>query len=139
VKTQPGLLFQRHFETLKDIPFSQTWLKEQVYYDGVHKELHIPIGEVYRSYDNINQKRLILIGTRFGIVVVYDRHKDQSDNGVYYINLPHCHNRVFQVLFFASAVSFNQMKLLLGNWNEDTQEANIGRTIEEMAFEFTKE
>lgn len=139
VKTQPGSLFNYHYKRLEEIPFSEKWLKDHKYYDEVHKELIVNIGEVKKSFDFVNQKRLIMVGTRFGIVVVYDRHSDQSDDGVYYLNLPHCHNRVFQVLFYSPVVSFTQMKLLLGGWNEQSEEANLGRTIEEMAFEFVKE
>lgn len=138
----PGKLFTSRFRELslnnRFIEFKDDWLKDGVYYDNIHQHLKLKVGEMYGSYDHLNSKRLIIIGTIFGLVVVYDRHSDQSENGSYKINLANCHNKVFHVLFYGAGISFMQMKLLIGDFTDGFTK-NIGYTLNEMAEVFVVE
>ena len=82
----PGKIFQRIFQQIQnEIPFDPSWANGTGYLDGAVSHT-LPPGKMAKTIDNYD-RRVILIGTRFGTVVVFDRYQGQTDGGVY-VSLP---------------------------------------------------
>jgi hypothetical protein len=137
-ETQPGKIFSARYISLPFIEFDESWLKENIYYDNIHQNIKLKSGEMVASYDEKNNKRLIIIGTMFGLIVVYDRYANQTNNGSYRYNVENCQNKIFHVILSGGGISTMQMNLLLGKKFDSTNK-NIGHVLEEMASTFIKE
>ena len=130
-----GRIFQRTFNTaeVKEIPFNEGWCNGTGYFDKAVKGQEAPvltIGEMVRSRDGFG-RRLIIIGTRFGNVVVFDRFTDQIDNGVWVVNHPSC--EMIKMMVDNGAVGERDMITLLGSWGN--LKNNIGFEIEKISKE----
>ena len=121
---------ERYNEISKEIPFDPKWANGTGYYDYAVKMVKLEPGEMAKSFDTGTARRIILIGTRFGTVVVFDRYSNQGEGGIYVTNEPS--NFVIKQFVPSSAVGEHSMYVLLGSWNIKT---NIGYTIEKMAAE----
>lgn len=124
----PGRTFNRRYQEIeREIPFDPSWANGTGYMDGA---VHFPltVGEVAKSVDP-HGRRIILIGTRFGTVAVFDRFVNQTDGGTYVLNKPS--GRVLRRLITDTAIGGGEMMDILGDSDLD----NIGQTIEMLAKE----
>ena len=126
----PGKIFQRIFQQIQnEIPFDPSWVNGTGYLDGAVSH-PLPPGKMAKTIDNYD-RRVILIGTRFGTVVVFDRHQGQTDGGVYVSNRPQ--SVTIGALMTGTAIGGGEMACVLGDWVP-----NIGETIEKIYAEMTQ-
>ena len=126
----PGSIFQRIFREIQtEVPFDPSWANGTGYLDGaVYHPL--PPGKMAKTIDNYD-RRVILIGTRFGTVVVFDRYRGQTDGGVYVSNRPR--SVAIDALMTGTAIGGGEMACVLGDFVP-----NIGEMIEEIYAELTR-
>lgn len=130
-KNAVGTVFTERFEQItKEVPFSDKWNNGTGYYDHACELVNLKPGELAKSYDQNTSRRIILIGTRFGTVVLFDRYSKQTDGGTYVTNAPT--NWVLKQFMSNSAVGEAEAYRLLGSWKPEN---NLGYTIEELAKE----
>ena len=130
ISNLPGKIFQQVFrETKSEVPFDPSWANGTGYLDGA---VNYPLspGEMAKTTDNYD-RRVILIGTRFGTVVVFDRYRGQTDGGVYASNRPH--STTIDALMTGNAIGGWEMACVLGD-----KFPNIGETIEKIYAEMTQ-
>ena len=121
-----GLVFNKAWgEIEKEIPFNDTWKNGTGYFDNAVSMVQLTAGSIAKSTDD-KDRRIILIGTRWGTVVVFDRYTGQEEGGVYVTNSPR--NKLLKLIISGSAVSETEMINLLGPWGDISQ--NIGAVIE---------
>lgn len=124
----PGRIFTEAFENLQKleevIVFNPSWANGTGYFDGAVNEPLQP-GKIKATNDP-SMRRLILIGTRFGTIVVFDRFSNQTDNGVFVTNAPN--NSIIDLAVSGSSVGETEMLVLLGGWGMVKE--NIGTQIE---------
>ena len=126
----PGKIFQRIFQQIQnEIPFDPSWTNGTGYLDGAVSH-PLPPGKMAKTIDNYD-RRVILIGTRFGTVVVFDRYQGQTDGGVYVSNRPQ--SVTIGALMTGTAIGGGEMACVLGDWVP-----NIGETIEKIYAEMTQ-
>lgn len=133
-RTPAGMLFARAMmnDEIPFIPFDHFWLKGD-YMNGVVTGDYAPSlrpGAMFKSQDG-KGRRLIVVGTRFGNVAVFDRQPEQDLGGVYVTNAPK--SSVISALFKSGSVDEWVMVIIVGAWNINE---NIGFLIETMAEEF---
>ena len=130
---QAGRVFEQAFCGITNvITFDPTWANGTGYFDGAVK-VPMAIGAVAKSNDTAG-RRIILIGTRFGTVVVFDRYSGQTDGGVYVHN--HRTNKLLKTTIGDSNISGSSMENIL-DWF-DPAKRNIGHLIEEIYAEIKK-
>ena len=130
ISNLPGKIFQRVFrETKSEVPFDTSWDNGTGYLDGAVSYPVSP-GEMVKTTDNYG-RRVIMIGTRLGTVVVFDRYKGQTDGGVYVSNRPQ--SVTIDALMTGTAIGGGEMACVLGDFCP-----NIGETIEEIHAELTR-
>ena len=123
----PGKIFQRIFHEIQtEVPFDPSWANGTGYLDGAVSH-PLPPGKTTDNYD----RRVILIGTRFGTVVVFDRYRGQTDGGVYVSNRPN--STTIDALMTGTAIGGGEMACVLGDYVP-----NIGETIEKIYVEMTR-
>ena len=129
--TSAGIDFKSRFNAIQTfIPFKPEWHNGTGYFDALTRYPLQP-GDIAKMRDE-NGRRIILMGTRFGTVVVFDRYKDQTDGGVYVVN--HNGNPLFKLIFGSGAITGDTMAQLF--WRKDQ---HIHHIIEEIAEHFMME
>ena len=126
--TFPGRFFNRRYHQIQNVvPFDPIWANGTGYFDGA---VHFPLppGDTAKSVDPYG-RRIIMIGTRFGTVAVFDRFVNQTDGGTYVLNKPA--GPVLGRLVTGTAIGGGEMVDILGDSGVD----NIGQTIEMLANE----
>lgn len=135
-ETNPGKIFSQAYNYLPKIEFNNDWVTDDEYYDNIHGKVILEPGELKASFDAYANKRLIFIGTRLGVICIYDKYPNQENNGFYHVNVPDCRNKLLQSLIPSPTIGKRDMVMLLGSW--ERYENNIGHKIEEI-FEQMKE
>lgn len=135
-ETNPGKIFSQAYDYLPKIEFNNGWVTDDEYYDNIHGKVILEPGELKASFDAYANKRLIFVGTRLGVICIYDKYPNQENNGFYHVNVPDCRNKLLQALIPAPTIGKRDMVMLLGSW--ERYENNIGHKIEEI-FEQMKE
>ena len=126
----PGSIIQRIFREIQtEIPFDPEWANGTGYLDGA-VSYPLPPGGTAKTTDNYG-RRVILIGTRFGTVAVFDRYQGQTDGGVYVSNRPQ--SVTIDALMTGTAIGGGEMACVLGDFGP-----NIGETIEEIHAELIR-
>lgn len=126
----PGSIFQRIFREIQtEVPFDPSWANGTSYLDGA-VDYPLSPGEMVKTTDNYG-RRVIMIGTRFGTVVVFDRYQGQTDGGVYVSNRPQ--SATIDALMTGTAIGGGEMACVLGDFVP-----NIGETIEKIYVELTR-
>lgn len=125
-----GRIFESAFNDVEveEIEYDQNWGNATGYFDYA-TEVSLSPGEIRKTQDETN-RRLILIGTRFGTVVVFDRFSGQTNGGVYVSNIPG-NNELISALVPLSAIAPLGMINILGARDHITD--NIGVKIEKFA------
>lgn len=125
-----------HFEEMyntpiNEIPFNEEWNNGTGYYDFATK-VDIPVGVVVKSYDTTSSRKLLLIGTRLGTVVVFERYEN-GKHGVYVLNAPQAISKRFLNFGNArSSLSQDTIFNLIGTYYNDKFHDNIAHVIEAM-------
>lgn len=127
-------VFSRVFDDsqVASIDFNPSWANGTGYFNSATRGKHAPSltpGQMVKATDN-NGRRIILIGTRFGNVVVFDRYAKASGEQVFVTNAPS--SVTVKSLIERGAVSEEGMFTLLGCPGTTD---NIGETIEAIAAE----
>ena len=126
----PGSIFQRIFREIQtEVPFDPSWTNGTGYLDGAVSHTLSP-GEMVKTIDNYD-RRVILIGTRYGTVAVFDRYQGQTDGGVYVSNRPR--STTIDALMTGTAIGGGEMACILGDSGP-----NIGEMIEKIYAEMTR-
>ena len=130
-----GKIFTEIFnnEAVAEIQFNPSWTNGTGYLDHAVKGEHAPVlkpGQMVKATDP-RGRRIIIIGTRRGNVLVFDRYSEQVEQGTWVTNSPR--TPVFQSMLSGSAVGEAEMVTLLGSWGNIKQ--NIGYVIEQIARE----
>ena len=127
-----GQLFNRVFNSIKTedtIEFDPKWENGTGYLNGATK-VHVEVGVIKASKDT-HGRRILLIGTRYGTTVIFDRFKDQTVGGIYVMNTP-SKNTLIKSLLGHSNLSYEHMENAIGGIT------NIGLLIEDI-FEEDRE
>ena len=118
-----GQLFNRVFNSIEDvIEFDPTWGNGTGYFNYA-TTVPVEVGALKASRDTYG-RRIILIGTRYGTVVIFDRFKGQTEGGIYVKNVPH-RNTLIKELLGHSNLTYEQMVIAIG------RRSNLGLLIEE--------
>ena len=130
-----GKIFTEAFlsEEVPEISYNPSWANQTGYLDYAVEGDNAPVlvaGQMVKAIDP-RGRRIIVIGTRKGNVVVFDRYSGQAEMGTWVTNAPR--TPIFQTLLSGSAVGEAEMVTLVGSWGNIQQ--NIGYTIEEIAHE----
>lgn len=129
----PGRIFNATFNRPEviDVEFNPAWNNGTGYFDAaVFSEVPglYTNGRVGRCFDD-SGRRLLIIKTRFGNVIVFDRFSHQTDGGVYVTNSPV--NPLIRLVVSGSSVGETEMIALFGGWG--ILEDNLGFAIEKIA------
>jgi hypothetical protein len=127
-QSSAGKIFSEAYKNIEKIPFQESWVTEEGYYDNIHSNLVLNIGEMKGAYDDFTDRRMVLIGTRLGIICIYDKFPKQTINGFHHVNLKNCKNKLLNILIPAATIGKRDMVTLLGSWNNFNN--NIGFKIE---------
>lgn len=117
------------------IPYNSNWSNGTGYYDGATKYILAP-GKIVKSVSPVgNNRKMLLVGTRFGTVVVFERYTDGA-NGIFVNNWPEGSkaNLVQKLVNATSALSSDTIEKIIGG--RFSFDLNIGQWIEAM---FAKE
>lgn len=132
-------VFTRAFDAITDeLPYNPKWSNGTGYHDYAVNGGYAPTlrpGQIVKSRSPGN-RRLILIGTRLGNVVIFDRYKDQEgrDDVIFVYNA----TNLFKAGRWtepSGPISEEVMATLLGEWGEVAE--NIGWRLE-MLYEAMK-
>ena len=125
----PGRIFNTAFNDseLLECEFDQAWCNGTGYFDSA-VYVNLQPAEMRKCRDE-HGRRIILIGTRFKAIVVFDRFKGQEDDGVYVTNFKT--NDLLGILLSGSSVGEQEMITLMGHWG--LLQDNIGAKIERIA------
>lgn len=127
------VLFNAVFNAIDEsVEFSTEWKNSTGYLDGVFKEElceQLKPGAMVKFIDDFGRKA-IMVGTRFGNAVVFQRYKDNED--VFVTNGPSVFYRLTH-LPTTGGWGEAEMFRFLGGWGKGAGSANIGHHIEWMA------
>lgn len=108
--------FREAFESAADIEFNPKWANGTGYYDHAVKGPNAPkleIGEIRRCVSTApNNRKILLVGTFFGNVVVFQRFTDRED--VIVSNMPYV---IETVTGCRSSLNEDKLFLLVGDFN----------------------
>ena len=119
------------------VPFDQCWANGTGYYDHAAK-LEIQEGTWCWSYDQGTNRYLILIGTRFGTVVVFERYSHGGKTPVIVANCPRKCYVIWQLAGLNGQLNERVLTNTLGDPEFPTAYDNIGMQIETMSQLFLK-
>lgn len=115
------------------IVYDSKWSTGDGYFDyAVHGE-HAPIlrtGQIVKTMSSMCQRRLILIGTPFGNIVLFDRYSTARRKGVLG-NVPEV---VWKIYGLSGVISEATLKLLLGSIVDKVPYDNIGHRLSRLRF-----
>ena len=123
------------------IDFNSAWENGTGYYDHAMRGKHAPVlvpGEMVKTVSP-SGRRILIIGTRFGNAVIFDRYTD-TNSKVVVGNIP----SQIEELFLGSAIGGNiaqddvTLVMLLGDPKFAASIPNIGQRIENMFASWDK-
>ena len=133
-----SLVFEQ--EEFKSIPFMSTWANGTGYFDNAVKGKNAPVieaGTIVKSVDNFGRK-IIIIGTRVGNVVIFERYTDPAST-IVVSNEPKAINAILGSLVTADNGSLSTdgiakyAGLMYGNEKVFSySDGNIGQLIEKL-------
>lgn len=133
-----GRVFYDCLEKITEtVQFDPSWSNGTGYYDGATKA-PVPISKWVWCLDKTTNRYLILIGTRFGTVVVFERYTHGSKTPVFVCNVPHKGYVIWQSAGLNSQLGERVLSHVLGDPEFETIARNIGGTVEIMARLFLK-
>ncbi len=119
------------------VPFDPTWRNGTGYYDHACK-IQIPVGSWRWSHDSGSNRFIVLIGTRFGTVVVFERYSHGSKSPVIVSNCPKKGYTIWQMAGLNGQLNERVLLNTLGDPEFPSAYSNIGLQIEQMSQLFLK-
>ena len=133
-----GRVFYQCLEKINThIQFDPTWANGTGYYDSACK-VGIPEGTWCWAHDNTTNRYLVLIGTRFGTVVVFERYSHGGKSPVIVANCPRKGYVIWQMAGLNGQLNERVLSHALGDPDFPTIAGNIGLQIETMSHLFLK-
>jgi len=133
-------VFATAFATIsKEIEYNAAWENGTGYLDHICSGAAAPAlkpAEIVKTIDP-NGRRIIVIGTRFGNVAVFDRYAPRAGNSSTFVTNAPEGKKIFKFLLSGSAVGEHEMINLLGGWSDIDD--NLGRKIEDIIAVLTEE
>lgn len=120
-----------------NIPFDPTWANGTGYYDKATKA-EVLEGTWCWSHDPSTNRFLVMIGTRFGTVVVFERYSHGSKTPVIVSNCPRKGYVIWQMAGLHGQLNERVLTNTLGDPEFPTIAGNIGHQIETMSQLFLK-
>lgn len=130
-------IFEKTFAAAAEIQFDPAWRNATGYMDNVAKAENIkqfPEGEMFKCRDTFG-RRVIIVGTYFGPVVVFDRFSGE-DNAIFVYNAP----REFDVTDIVStkgALDLQAMQEMFGH-RDHFEPLNIGQKLKKVREGFER-
>lgn len=127
-------VFNRAFEAAKEVQFNPAWANATGYFDNLCNPLKIkdyPEGEMFKTTDTYGRK-LVIIGTYFGPLVVFERFKGMKPGEEVYVYNAH---RLFDgtdILSSKSAIDLQTMQELFGH-HDHLDPLNIGQKLKNIS------
>lgn len=120
----PSVEIEKAFEyaliKIKDtVPFDPEWRSENGYFENA-VDFPLECGKVVKSTCSFSERRLILVGTPLGTVIVFERHSAKT--GQTFV-LVHNSHKALAPMLGTSGLSMAQFSLIVTNWDI---EENIG-------------
>lgn len=114
------------------IPYSKEWENGTGYFDDA---VNVPLepGVFGKSETPEGKRRLLMCGTRFGTIVVFDRFSG-PEHRVFVSNAPSSH--LIDSLLPSGAIGERAMAVFTGGWDPEN---NIGNLIEDICNEVVKQ
>lgn len=130
MKFDPSQELEKAFEyalmKIKDtVPFNPAWRSDNGYFENA-MELNLEAGKVVKSVCTFSDRRMILVGTALGTVVVFERFP--PNKGQKFVLIHNAHAQL-ALLLGTSALSLAQFNLVVTSW--DIQE-NIGTYLDKL-------
>jgi hypothetical protein len=123
--------FTKAFNAARRVPFDPKWNNATDYMDGaVDAKLDLAQGDIVASYTGLeNRRRLIIVGTVFGNVVIFDRYTDNTDKEfpVFVINAPYPLRQLG--LLKEGHQNEEQVLAIVGDPQYPLNEPNIGQRL----------
>lgn len=122
--------FAEMFADADELTFQESWNNGTGYFDGaVRADLGLEPGQMTSSWTGeVNNRRLLIVGTRFGNVVVFERYtakgEDRCDK--FCINAPYEIKALFGAQL-GTALTDDAFQMVLGSAGF----GNIGKRLEE--------
>lgn len=119
--------FSDAYGRAEEIQYCPEWANGTGYYDHAVRGSHAPHllpGQLVRAYST-NNRRLLLIGTPIGNVIIFDRYSGGQDN-IFVANMP---REVEHLLLQSNSISDDGMVRLLGVIPSD----NIGYRLKTLS------
>ena len=133
-----GRVFYDCLEKITEtVQFDPSWSNDTGYYDGAVKA-PVLVGKWIWCHDRTTNRYLILIGTRFGTIAVFERYTHGSKTPVFVCNTPRKGYVVWQSAGLNSQLGERVLTHVLGDPEFPTIAPNIGMTIETMSRLFLK-
>lgn len=130
MRNDPSIEIEKAFEYAllkikESVPFDSAWRSENGYFENA-MDFPLEPGKVVKSVCEHTERRMIMVGTCLGTVVVFERHAPKM--GQKFV-LVHNSHKQLALLLGTSALSLAQFSLVLTSW--DIQE-NIGSYLESL-------
>ena len=119
------------------VPFDHAWSNGTGYFDNATK-IEVPIGSWNWSHDPRTNRYLILIGTRFGTVTVFERYTHGGKAPVIVSNCPKKGYTVWQLAGLHGQLNERVLVNTLGDPEFPSVAQNIGMTVESLYRLFLK-
>lgn len=126
-KNRVEALFEQYYQTVDSVDFKEEFLKDGRWYDNINSCVEMDSGQILSSYDFINKKKLLLIGTRLGVVVIYNT--DETHNH-YKANFPSNKLSILKLLIGGPVLSYSELNMILVK--------NLGTVLDNFHRELTE-
>ena len=119
------------------IPFDSEWSNGTGYFDKA-TGVNVPVGEWRWSHDVKSNRYLILIGTRFGTVCIFERYSHGGKAPVIVSNVPKKGYVIWQMAGLNGQLNERVLSHALGDPDFPSACNNIGMQVEQMSQLFLK-
>lgn len=132
-----GELFQAKYDQIKEeVPYNANWANKTGYYDHACEGKHaieLAVGKEVKAFDTATGRKLILIGTDLGPIVIFNRYTDKYDRIA--IHGPYC---LFKLLDIKeAAVGQSELERLVGSVSVPALFKNVGSRFKDVLAEAT--
>lgn len=119
-------IFAKAFAEATPVIFNPLWANGTGYFDFAVKGEHAPVVEEGKSVSSLSldDREIVMIGTRFGNVVVFQRYADK-EKGIYVNNLPDTVKKLFNGMLAQGQLDEDSIAVLLGD--SSNARDNIGQ------------
>jgi hypothetical protein len=137
-------LFTAHFDKITvELPFKLEYNNGTGYFNALVYDIPelatLPVGEMAKCYTgDVNRRRIIIMKTQFGNVVIFDRYTDNvtADSPVFVLNTPSTLQNL--QLLHEGAQSYDQMSALLGNATYPDLDLSLAKRLIKLQAVFAK-